>query len=84
MVSSSKQNSADSNLSDSSESETDGMTLKDFKMAACARAAANKDTKEGVTGQDNKEGDQQECPRNQVWDTSRRTGSFEWLNECNV
>ena len=22
------------------------------------------------------------CPRNQVWDASRRTGSFGWLNEC--
>ena len=24
------------------------------------------------------------CPRNQVWDASRRTGSFGWLNECDV
>ena len=57
MASSSKQNSADSNSSESLESETDGMTLKDLKMTACARAAANKDSNEGTTGQDNKEGD---------------------------
>ena len=29
-------------------------------MAACARAAANKDSKEGMTDQDNDEGGQQE------------------------
>ena len=49
MASSSKQNSTDSNLSESSESETDGMTMKDLKIAACARAAANKDSNEGMT-----------------------------------
>ena len=60
MASRSKQNSSDSKLSKSSELETDNMNLKDLKMAACARTAANKDSKEGTTGQDNEEGDQQE------------------------
>ena len=59
MASSSKHNSTDSSLSKSSESETDGMTLKDLKMAVIARADTNKDSKEGMAGQDNKEIDQQ-------------------------
>ena len=36
------------------------MTLKDMKMDARARAAANKDSKEGMADQDSKEGYQQE------------------------
>ena len=60
MASSSKQNSTDSSLSKYSDSESDGMTLKNLKMAIYARAAANKENKEGMAGQENEEGDQWE------------------------
>ena len=67
MASIGEPNSTDSNLSESSESEsepseseTDNMTLKDLKMAAIARAAANEDRKEGMTAPGNEKRDQQE------------------------
>ena len=60
MASIGEQNSTDSNLSEPSESETENMTLKDLKMAAMARAAANKDRKEGMTAPGNEKCYQQE------------------------
>ena len=46
-MASSEHNSTNYSLSESSESEDDSMTLKDIKMAVCACAATNKDSKDG-------------------------------------